>query len=804
MLRDISFALRMFAKQPSFACAAVATLAIGIAVNTLVFSLLNSLVLRPLPVPHAARVFRVYPVNESGRRENLFSIPDYEDYRRDAAPFATLSGYIPADLTAGRSSLDAAVAAPRAALGYVVSPNYFELAGVRSIVGRLLQDGDERAGARVAVLGHAFWRSRFGADPRAVGATLVLNGQPFTIVGVASAEFRGTEPLVTDLWVPLTALPIAVPGASVTNRDAPEVLLVGRLRAGTTRASAADGLGVLARRLAAAYPGRSRPAGVQIASATFFTLDPGLEPVVALVMAVVGLVLLVACANVANLSLARAASRQREIAVRLAIGAGRARIIRQLTVESLLLGIAAGAVGLLLAVWTLRALYRVGVSLAPFAWTLALDLSPDARVFAYTTALAVAGGVLLGLLPALQSSSPDIAPALRDQIGRARLRGSTLRHGLVIAEIAASVVLLVAAGLLVRGLLSAGALQLGFRTAGVVYADDDLRAAGMSVAHARDFDSALVQRAQRLPGVVSVALTSHVPLHGGVRRAAVTRADAPGTSPETMIVSSVSPAYFATLDMPLVVGRVFAPNETDRVIISEGLARRFWPGRPALGKAVRIDGLPTSRTVVGVVRDAANAAIWREKEMSLYLPAATADPRDLRVIVRTSGDPAALTRALDADAASLDPDLRFSAVTLESLLWMWLLPSRLAAIGATTLAVLALVLACVGVYGVLSFTVSHRVREIGIRMALGADGRGIVALVLRDGARLVAFGLAVGAACAIPAAPLLGRLLFDVSAFDPVTMTIVPAVLAAAAFGACYIPARRASRLEPLAALRVE
>jgi len=756
MLSDIRFALRSFAKQPSFAFAAVATLALGIAVNTLVFSLINSLALRPMPVPFASRVLRLYPITESGRRDNLFSVPDYEDYRRDARVFETLAAYIPADLTAGRSSLDRSVAEPRAILGYVVSANYFDRTGVRPRAGRLLLDADDRAHARVAVIAYGLWRTRFGSDPRAVGASLVLNGQPFTIVGIAGPDFHGTEPLVPDVWVPLTALPIADPGASTSDRDTGHVLLAGRLRADANRAGAAEALAVVMRRLAVAYPGRSRPARVEIAPATFFTIDPGLRSVIGIVMAIVGLVLLVACANVANLALARAASRQREIAVRLAIGAGRARIVRQLTIESLLIGLTAGAIGLLLAEWGLRALYRAGVQLAPFAWTIALDLSPDVRVFAYTAGLAIAGGLLLGLLPALQSSSANIVAALRDEVGDARMRGATLRQAIVIVEIAASLVLLMGAGLLLRGLQRAHALELGFSTADVVYADQDLRAAGLPAVRAEDFNDALAARARQIPGVVSVAFTTHVPLHGGVHRAHVTTTAA-GTAPEMTIVSAVSPEYFATLQIPLVAGRTFTPRERGAAMIGEGLARRFWPGESALGHAIRVEGLSTTWTIAGVVRDAANAAIWREKEMAVYLPAAAAaDPRDLHLIVRTSGDAGALARTLALDAAGLDPDLRFAAMTLDSLLRMWMLPSRVAAVAATTLAILALALACIGVYGVVSFTVAQRMREIGIRMALGADAHGIMALVLRDSGRLLAIGLMIGGACALPAAPLLG------------------------------------------------
>ena len=811
MLGDIRYALRTFAKRPSFAVAAIATLALGIAVNTIAFSLLNSLALRPMPVRDAGRVVRLHPIDASGRRENLFSYPDYLDYRAAASPlFDTMAAYIPADLTAGRSSLDRSPATPRAALGYVVSASYFDLTGVRPALGRVLQPQDDASSARVAVLSHALWQSRFGGDAAVLGSILVLNGEPFTVAGVAAPGFAGTEPLVADVWISAAALPIGVPrSAPLSNREATGFLVVGRLAQGVSRARAGDAMSVVASRLAAAYPGPARPAGVAVTPGTFFTLDPGIKPVIAGVMAVVALVLLIACANVANLILARAASRQREIAVRLAIGASRRRIVRQLTVETLMLSLASGGAALLLAVWTLRILYSIGVALVPLPWTIALNLEPDVRVFAYTLGLAALGGLALGLAPALQASSSELVRALHvdGAVAGGRLRGSRLRHALVILQVAGSLVLLVAAGLLLRGLQSARSLDLGFTAAGVIYADYDLQAAGYTSARAAAFNTALAERASALPGTASIAFTSHVPLHGGVRRLEVRLIDRPTVGPVTTITTTVSSAYFETLGIRFVAGRGFDGDDVrggaPSIVISDGLARRFWPGEPALGKALAAANWSVPRTVVGVVRDASNGAIWRDKEMAVYLPAqASTDPRDVRLIVRATGDAAAAARALAAGAAALDADLRFDATPLDRLLRMWILPSRVAAGASGVLAVMALALACIGLYGALSFTVSQRMREIGVRMALGADARSVVHLVLRDGWRLVSKGLALGAACALLAAPLLGRLLFDVSAFDPITMAGVPVLLTMVAFGACYIPARRAARLEPLSVLR--
>jgi len=810
MLGDIRVALRTFAKQPSFACAAVATLALGIAVNTLVFSLLNSLVLRPMPVRDASRVVRVYPVDESGRTSNLFSYPDFLDYRAASPSFDTLAAYIPVDLTAGRSSLDGVAAMPRPTLGYVVTASYFDVTGLRASAGRLLQLSDERSRERVAVISHVVWQSRFNGDSRAIGATLALNGTPFTIVGVAEPRFAGTEPLVADVWVPISALSVAVPDApALDRRTSYAFLVVGRMASGITRARAADGLTVVARRLAASYPSANRPASVVVARGAFFYLDPGLQPIIAAISAVVALVLLIACANVANLMLARAATRQREIAVRIAIGAGRARIVRHLIAESLVLSVTAGVVALILGEWALRALYGIGVGLAPFPWTIALDLAPDVRVFAYTTALAAVGAALLALAPSLQASSPHIVRALHRQglTLAGGLRDSSLRDALVVVQIAASVVLLVGAGLLLRGLRAAEALDLGFTPRGAVYAEYTLRGAAYSAPRAAAFNSALLDAARQIPSITSVALTSHVPLHGGVRRGIVHYGGG-GDRDTAVTLATVSPGYFDVLRIGFVAGRSFSQDDqrgsSSAVVISDGLARRFWPGESALGKTITTPESPLPHTVIGVVRDASTAAIWRDKEMAVYAPAEPQDATDLQLIVRTNGDEAAVARELSTFAARMDPDLRFEVKPVSELLRLWMLPSQVAAGGAATLAFLALLLASIGLYGVLTFSVVCRLRELGIRMALGAEPRGVVTLVLRDAWRLVWRGVSIGALCAVLTAPLLGRLLFGIRPVDPVTLALVAAVLGVVAFAAAYAPARRAARLDPLAVLRVE
>lgn len=809
MLGDFRYALRSLTRRPSFAVAAIALLGIGITVNTIVFTVIDALVLRPMPVPDAARVVRLYPVDATGRRQNLFSYPDYRDYR-DHAPAAieSMAAYMPADATSGRWSDDAGVAAPRAMLAYVVSPEYSTVTRMQPALGRLLVPADDREGApAVAVIGHAFWRSRFNANPAVVGSTLVINGRPFTIVGVASPDFAGTEPLVADAWVPVAANRVLLPAENgLQDRERGSMLVIARLTRGGSASAAQAALSVVAQRLLRDYPGRSRPVDVEVARGTFFTIDPGARPVIAIVLGTAALVLLIAAANVANLTLARAASQQREVAIRLAIGAGRWRIVRQLVAEALLLAVGAGAVALLLSGWTLRLLYTVGVSLAPFPWAISLDLSPDPRIFAYTFALAAVTGVMFGLVPALQIASTRVATALHEDgtmLGT-RISRSRARRVLAAAQIAGCLVLLVDAGLLVRGLRTAQALDLGFRADRVLYSEYDLRQANYSSSRAATFTQSLIDSTARVPGVVSAALTSHVPLTGGVRRARVTLADR-GHEPLWTITSTVSSGYFDTLGIAVVTGRAFTAEDASApvAIVSEGLARRFWPGEPAIGRALTLDTAPQPLTVVGVVRDASNGAIWREKEIAVYRPIqASTDPRDLRLIVRTSGDPAVAAKAIHALAARLDPDLRFSAAPLEQVLRLWLLPSRAAAIAAVALGLLAALVAAIGVYAVIAFAVSHRTRELGIRMALGANALDVVRLVVGEGSRLIIVGLGIGGVLALATAPLLGRMLFGISAFDPVTYAAVTAFLAGVAVLASYVPARRAAALLPVDALR--
>ncbi len=802
MIKDLRYAIRALRRSPLFATSAVVTLAIGIAVNTIVFTLLNSLALRPMPVPKSDRLVRMYPLDDRGHRQNLFSYPDYLDYRTTPV-FDGVTAYIPSGVTARLAGQEA-----EDLVAYVVAPNYFTLLGIEPSVGRLFVPVDEQAAdPAIAVISHSFWRRRFASDPAVVGSSLTVNNRRFTIVGVGPSRFSGTEPLSPDVWVPLAVQRSVLPPDDLLNdRSASWLLVIGRLKSTVSNAAAATVLSTTARHLADAFPGRDRPSAVTVAPGTFFTLDAGIWPVIILVLSTVALILGIACANVGNLVLARTSSRQREIAVRLAIGATRWRIVWHLMTESVLISLAGGGLGLLLATWTLEVLYPLGLSFVPSELgAVVLDLSPDLRVFGYTFGIALGAGVLLGLAPALQSSSPHLAGSLHDDGAMVGLgvKPSRLRSALVVLQVAVCLVLLVGAGLLARGLQHVQALDVGFRTQGVLFTEYNLRRNGYPVERARDFNRALLDAVGAATGG-PVALTSHVPLHGGVRRAT---AWPEGHEEQlTCTTTFVSPGYFETLNIPVTRGRTFSAAEagggSPTAVISEALAARFWSGLDPIGRRLDVATMSVPLTVVGVVRDTNSASLYRDKEISLYLPQGLADERDLHVIAFAGGDTRATANLLRQRAHAIDADVRFTTTPLDSLLRFWILPSRVATVAAVILGVLALALATLGLYAVMASDVAHRTREIGVRLALGAGAGDVVRLVLADGGRLLVAGIVIGIGAAVAVSRVLHQFLFGVSIIDPLTFVLVPAFLTVVAIAACYIPARRASRIAPLDALR--
>jgi len=797
---------------PAFTVVAVSTLAIGIAVNTIAFTLLNSIALRPMPVRDGSRLVRIYPVDANGRRQNLFSYPDYLSYREPSEALDGTVAYIPATVTLGR---DATREPMREGLAYAVSASYFPVLGIELALGRTFNQAEEaRLDERVAIISYSMWQRRHDGAADALGQTVTINGRAFSIVGVGPQRFMGTEPLAADVWVPLAAQPILDGTNRLTDRTDSWLLVIGRLRPGVEPAAVERDLSLVASRLSAAYPAPDRPVRVAVAPGTFFTLDSAAWSVIALVLGAVGMVLVIACANLANLALARALSRRRDVATRLALGASRWRVIRHLLGESLLVAALGGVGGLLFSAWTLRLLAPIGLALIPEVWaSVVLDLTPDIRVFTYTAALAMGAGLAFGLVPALQSSTPAIASALRDDATAlgVRVGRSGLRSAMVVVQISICLMLLAAAALAARGLQRTEALDLGFHAADVVYTRADLRRHGYSRPAAADFYARLSRRAAALPGVTAVALTTHVPLTGGVTRAPVQVDGQP--APIVTMWREISPDYFRTLEIPIAVGRPFTEEEVRAkapvAIVSEGLARRFWresqgdAGFSAIGKRLTHPQSRVPLTVVGVARDASDGAIWREKELSVYLPiSTTAADGNLHLLVKTAGSLPLVADEIGAAAAGLDPEVRFTVTRLDDMLRIWLLPSRIAAAVALVLGLLALMMASIGIYGVMSCAVAERRREIGIRIALGATAGAAAGLVMRDGVRLIALGVAAGALGALATARILSSWLPGVSPADPVALGAATAFLGMIASIACYLPARRAATVDPMEALR--
>jgi predicted permease len=808
MLSDLRYALRTLVASPAFTLVAISTLAIGIALNTIMFTLVNVLTLRPMPVRDAAGIVRLHPLNAQGRRENLFTFRDYLDYRSQSIVLEALVAYRPFEITIGEAE-------PREALAYAVSDNFFASLGIEMTLGRPIGPSDQqgRDASHVAIVSYDHWVRRLNSDRNVIGSAIRVNGLELTIIGVGPRRFMGTEPLQPDVWMPLTLQRIISPQTDLmSDGSATWLLCLGRLRPGMSQALAAQTLTRVAGRLSTERPGKQRPTGIAIAPGTFFPLKGDEKWLIAMVMAIVGLVLLIAAANITNLVIARLASRQRELAIRLAVGANRWRIVRQLMCESAVVASGAGIAGLLLASWTLRVLYPIGLSLLPFGWAVMLDVAPDLRVFVYTMLLGLAAALAFGLVPAIQASSTAVSAALHDEgtmlgVG---LQRSALRSGLVVVQIALSLMLLVTAGLLARGLQHARALDLGFRADGVAYANYDLVRHDYTPARAMAFHDRILARVGSLSGVSSVALTSHVPLIGGVRRTSLHldgRSDAGGES-VWCTYTFVTPSYFETLGIPIVAGRNLtqaeAGSEVPVALISETLARKFWPHEDPIGQKLKTEAVGVV-TVIGIARDASDVALWRDKELSLYVPPQSGrDHLQLRVLVRTTGSLPLVMNALRAEARAVDPDVRVAVTPLADELRLWILPSKVAAIAAGIIGFLGALLASIGLYGVLAFVVGRRTHEFGIRLALGADAKAVLQLVLREATRLVAAGVALGLAASMGSSRLLRSVLFGVSPVDPLTFVSVPVLLAVVALAAAYMPARRATRIDPLAALRTE
>jgi len=807
LLRDLRFAFRMLAKSPGFTLVAVLTLAVGLGATTIVFSWIRGLILEPLPgVPDQGRLRPVVGQARSGDWRSI-SAPDARDLAHSDLPAAvTAFDLTTMSLTAGER--------PEQVWGMVVTGNFFDVLGVRAALGRTFRpEEDTTTGTHpVAVLSHELWRRRFQSDPKIVGSTLQLNRQAFTVVGIAAPEFQGPiAGLRADLYVPLAMQPLVVPGGDrLTARGSHWLNGISRLRPGVTQQQAQAALDTLSSRLAASYPDSND--GYRFLLFPFWKSPQGASSFLLPVMAVLGamalLVLLLACANVANLLLVRALGRRREIAVRLALGAGRGLIVRQLLVEGLLLALLAGACGLLIAAWGRNLLMA-------FVPTTDAPIDPhfpiDAGLLGFAALLSLATGVLFSLAPALQATSPDVASTLRDEAGAVSGgRKGVVRSGLVVAQITLSCLLLITAGLFVRSLGRASAIDPGFSARNVLLATVNLFPGGYDEERGRLFYRELLRRMSALPGVESASLASAVPLDfGGTSSTSLDIAGyVPGRQEEVVVeYFIVGPDYFRTMGIPLVEGRDFTlRDDADAplaLVVNERMASRYWPGRDPIGGTVHIG--KRAFTVVGIAKDGKYDELGEAPKTHFYLPVLQTYQSQMTIHLRTAGDPAALAGSLRREVRALDPDLPLIAVkTMREHLRISVFSQRLAASFLGSFGILALALATIGLYSLIRYAVSQRTREMGVRMALGARPRDIERLVIGEGLVLALLGLGLGLALAFGITRFLASLLLGVSATDPAIFVVITALLAAVSVLSSYLPARAAAGVDPSVALRAE
>jgi predicted permease len=810
LLQDVRYGIRMLAKDPGFTAVAVLSLALGIGGNATVFSWLEAVLLHPLAlVQNSDQLVDVESIMPDGEYHTS-SYPDYKDYRDQNHVFSGMIGF---ELVGTNLKLEKQLQ-PQRNWGLIVTENYFDLLGVNAARGRVFH-ADEAHGPNsdpYIVLSDGLWRRRFGADPKVIGTSVQINQHPFTVIGIAPRGFGGSiVGIAAEYFVPMLMQPQALPGESLEERNPTFIHMMGRLKPGVTLEQARAEMTTIARQLEQQYPDTNRNVGAYVCPVwqAHYGLQTFLLPVLAFLMVVVVLVLLIACANVANLLLARATVREKEIAIRSALGADRARLIRQLLAESLLLSGLGGIAGILLTLWTSNFLT---VFMPPAHLPVGLPLGVDGRILGFTLALSIVTGVIFGLAPALQISRPNVNASLKDG-GRTASSSSgqhRLRNLLVVTETILAVVLLAGAGLLVRSLRSAVTSSPGFRADRVLLTSFDLRGNGYSSDNAAAFFEQLTDRLKSVPGVEGATLERYVPMWFTGR--SYTEPELEGYSPKPgeknlIDYNVVGANYFSIMQIPIVSGREFTTQdrlETPRVcIVNQTMAERFWPGQNPVGR--HVGTWEQQWTIAGVVKDIKYHSLSEQPQPFLYVPFSQHTGGDANILVRTSGDPLKLLPQVREQVRSLDPAVAIlESDTVSELLSVSLFAYRTAALLAAVLGGLGLLLAAMGIYGVLSYSVSQRSHEIGIRMALGAAPKDVLSLVVGQGMRLAFVGVSLGLIAALGTMHLLGSLLYGVTSTDPLTFASVMAVLSAVALIACYIPARRAMAVDPMVALRHE
>ncbi len=813
VIQDIRFALRNFRKSPGFTSVAIASLALGMGVNTAIFSMVNMLLLRPLPVQDPEQLIRLSIQQKGGLPLPLFSYPDYREIsEQTTGAFSGILAY-----QTGLDGLSIDGRADRIITHYVTG-NYFSLLGVKATLGRLIlpSEGMVEGADPVLVLAYTFWASHFASDPNIIGKRVLINGRPVTVVGIGPKKFHGVQAMLdVQGYLPLSlgSISNAAVSGSFHNRSLPYLYVLSRLGPGVTLDQAETRLKVIAKRLAAAYPKALEGVSLQAAAERTGRVPDaaGLSSLSAVFLAMAALVLVLACVNLANLLMVRAMARQKEVAMRSSLGCSRGRLIRQFLTESLMLSFFGALAGLLVAAWTCSALSSLKLQGIPIY----LDFSFDRRVFAYAFAAAAVTGLLLGLWPALRASRADLAKVTRESGRQLGVRRQRMRSALVMGQVAASFLLLIVAALLARSLENARRLDLGFDARNVINFGMDPHHIGYDEAQGRRFYRELLRRVRALPGVESAGLAvsgpmSAYPLPGQVRVEGDTSPH--GQSAPTVFYDLVSQGFFETLRIPVVRGRLFVESDSQNAprvgVINQSFAEHFWPGQDTIGKRFQFMTDPEHWIqVVGVLPNTRYLAVGELQRPYFFLPFEQNYASIETLRVRAHGSPDIVTAEVQKEIASLAPGLPVAGV--ETMLQQ--LNSSISYLGyrvqagfAAALGFLALALALLGLYGTVSYSAAQRTHEIGIRIALGAQRRDIRRLVLGRGLLIVCIGVPAGLALSLAAAPIVRRLVTGVSATDPLTFAEVAMLMACVTLMACYIPARRAMRVDPTVALRNE
>ena len=817
MIKDIIYAIRMLLKNPGVTLVAIITLGLGIGANTAIFSGVNAFLMKPLPVPRPNELIRPMEMTEDRGTTDELSYPDFVSYREQSTSFVGLAAEDMVQVAIDTENQNDVI------WGQVVSANFFDVLDVKPILGRsFTPDEDKSIGANtVVVFSHALWQQRFGGDPNIVGKTVRLNDRQYEVIGVAPDYFTGTKfALALDFWTPMSmAEEIRRSPGLLAERDSHWMNVVGRLKPGVSVEQASAEVAAICSRINQAYPdSRTSDIKAKVMTETdgrFEDMGGVFKSGGAIAMAISLLVLLIACANVANLMLARAAARRKEIGIRLALGASRVRLIRQLLTESLLLAVAGGGLGLLLAVWVTDLMQGFVPILE---YTIVKDFfALDSRALVFTLVVSLATGLVFGLAPAWQSSNPDVVPVLKGlaEIPRRRRFGKlTLRNGLVVAQVSLSLVVLVCGGLFIKSFRQAQTMDPGFNNPNGLIVSLNPSLVGYDNEQSRNFYRQLIERTRSLPGVEAASVTRMMPLGDSSNSNGPILKEGEmlprGSAGRNIMTNIVGPGYFNTMQIPFVAGRDFDDRDQVKtqgvVVINQRMAEMLWPGESALGKRIFIGAESRDALeVIGVVKTGKYRSLAEDPRPFFYYTMGQRRPAGMALVVRGSVDPRSLVGAIRGQVQALDRRVPVYAVkTMTDHMTYALWAPNMAATFSLAFGVLAVLLSAVGLYSVMAYVVSQRTREVGIRMALGAERRHVLQMITKQGMWLAGVGVVIGLALSLALVRVLSSLLIGVSGYDPLIFVLVPVLLVSVAFIASYLPARRATKVNPLVALRYE